>query len=163
MHNVENKEISYYLDLGENPAPLFLRRIALGLALAMIPLGIYAIIDGLIEGRSFWRTITSILNFFGVIGFGWHLHHERFTPAGEAFVRITSDMIEFRNMGQKETTRISLNQIINSDRQWQKIGLKVDSKPWFYVAAPSRAKAKLIFEHLQKAIQAKSPTGTNVN
>ncbi len=153
---MENKEIIYYLDLGENPTPLLLRRIALGVALALIPLGIYVIIDGIIEGRSFWRTITSVLNFFGVILFGWHLHHERFSPAGEAFVRITSDMIEFRNMDQKETTCISLNQIINSDRQWQKIGLKVDSKPWFYVVAPSRAKAKLIFEHLQKALQARA-------
>lgn len=156
---METKEI-YYLDLGENPAPLFLRRVALGIALALIPLGIYIVVDGLIEGRSIWRTITSIINFFGVIVLGWHLHRERFAPVGEAFVRITSDVIEFRNMDQKETTHISLNQIITSERQWQKIGLKLDSKPWFYIIAPSRAKAKLIFEHLQKALQ--SRTNSNV-
>lgn len=156
---MENKEI-YYLDLGANPAPLFLRRVALGIALALIPLGIYIMVDGLIEGRSIWRNIISILNFFGVIVLGWHLHRERFAPVGEAFVRITSDVIEFSNMDQKETTLISLNQIITSNRQWQKIGLKVGSKPWFYIIAPNRAKVKLIFEHLQKALQAR--TNSNV-
>ena len=148
---METKEI-YYLDLGENPAPLFLRRMALGIALALIPLGIYIMVDGLIEGRSIWRTITSIINFFAVIVLCWHLHRERFAPVGEAFVRITSDVIEFRNMDQKETTHIPLNQIVSNDRNWQRVGIKIKDRPWLHINAPSRTKAKLILEHLQKAI-----------
>lgn len=149
---MENKEISYYLDLGENPAPLLLRRIALGIALVLIPLGIYILIDGILEGRSVWKVITSMIHFFAVIGLGWHLHHERFAPAGEAFVRITSDAIEFRNMDQKETTHIPLNQIVSNDRNWQRVGIKIKDRPWLHINAPSRTKAKLILEHLQKAI-----------
>ena len=153
IRDVENKEILYYLDLGENPAPLFLRRIALGLAIVLIPLGIYILVDGIIEGRSVWRIITSMIHFFTVIVLGWHLHRERFAPAGEAFVRITSNTIEFRNMDQKETTHIPLNQIAANDRNWQRVGIKVKDQPWFHINAPSRTKAKLILEHLQKAIQ----------
>ncbi len=150
--DVENKEIIYYLDLGENPAPLLLRRIALGLAIVLIPLGIYILVDGIIEGRSVWKVITSIIHFCAVIGLGWHLHHERFAPIGEAFVRITSDAIEFRNMDQKKTTHIPLNQIAANDRNWQRVGIKVKDQPWLHIIAPSRTKAKLIIEHLQKAI-----------
>ncbi|MBK9490257.1 MAG: hypothetical protein IPO07_16875 [Haliscomenobacter sp.] len=90
--------------------------------------------------------------FLTVIVLGWHLHRERFAPIGEAFVRITSDAIEFRNMDQKETTHIPLNQIAANDRNWQRVGIKAKDQPWLHIIAPSRTKAKLIIEHLQKAI-----------
>jgi len=150
---METQTDLFYLNFTRKPIQPVIRNLIIGVALAVLILVLYTIIRDTLLNRVSWDTFKPVFFSLAIWITAIQVWVERNSKIEEAFVRLSLASLEFKNENQKDSTTVLLDQIKEYHLQWNRIDLKPIDKPWLYINVQSRAKAKLIFEHLQTAVE----------
>lgn len=147
----------FNLDLGINPISPKARK---GLNILYAVVLIFSIIKSVARFATNqelpgWTSIFLVLTFVFSLYF---INRKRFFPEGKFFVSITQDMLKYRAQRNSEVQSFSLQNIEYIHFDDERVGFKPAGAGWQYIASGQYTKE--IFEHLQKALQAR--TNSNV-
>ena len=150
---MESQTDLFYLNFTRKPIQPVIRNLIIGVALAVLILVLYTIIRDTLLNRISWDTFRPVMYSLAMWVASIQVWKKRNSKIEEAFVRLSPASFEFKNENQKDSTTVLLDQLKEYHLQWNRIDLKPIDKPWLYINVQSRAKAKLIFEHLQTAVE----------
>jgi hypothetical protein len=150
---METQTDLFYLNFTRKPIQPVIRNLIIGVAALLLVLVLYTIVRDIFLNKVSWDTFRPVLNGLAIWIAAILLWKERNSKIEQAFVRISPASLEFKNENQKDSTTVLLDHINEYHLQWNRIDLKPIDKPWLYINVQSRAKAKLIFEHLQTAVE----------
>lgn len=150
---MEKESTVNYFDLGENPNPPTIRLLVVIACVALAVMLCIAVILAILKGNLFsLETLSQILFAIISLMLAWVERKERIYPAGQYFIRITNQDIEFCGIGQKTPQHLNFDRIRRVERRWAVIQIKVDDKPWYNINIMYKKRAKLIFQQLQSAL-----------
>lgn len=143
----------FYLDLGVNPISPKARK---GLNVLYAVVLVFSIIKSVARFATNqelpgWTSIFLVLTFVFSLYF---INRKRFFPEGKFFVSITQGMLKYRAQRNSEVQSFSLQNIEYIHFDDERVGFKPAGAGWQYIASGQYTKE--IFEHLQKALQARA-------
>lgn len=143
----------FYLDLGVNPFSPKTRKVLNILYAVVLTFSIIKSIVRFSTNQELpsWFSIFLVLTFVFALYF---INRKRFFPEGKFFVSITQDMLKYRWLRHSEVQSLSLQDIEYIHFDDERVGFKPTGAGWQYIASGQYTKE--IFEHLQKALQARA-------
>lgn len=156
-----DNKILYYLDLGENTYTPKQRNLYFWGGLIVAAFCTLALIMAVRKGEAlFFEILNPLLFAIIALWFGIESRKARLYPHGQFFVSLGEEGIEFRSPAQKKTERILFQNIKEVKRYWDKITIKVEGSPFYYIHTMDKKRAKELLIKINEQIALKTPLNT---